>query len=130
MYEFLNKFKKKNQEQFFFVQIVTDKRNGQSRSENNVSFTLVIISLTRSKFNYYNDLGRDDANLFHKYVYQYKIKSFNENEGLSIRRFKRACTVMTKKVNSHLIGSPMNGLEFDKHSRSCRVMISEVGLYF
>lgn len=56
MYEFLNKFKKKNQEQFFFVQIVTDKRNGQSRSENNVSFTLVIISLTRSKFNYYNDL--------------------------------------------------------------------------
>lgn len=72
----------------------------------------------------------DDANLFHKYVYQYKIKSFNENEGLSIRRFKRACTVMTKKVNSHLIGSPMNGLEFDKHSRSCRVMISEVGLYF
>lgn len=68
----------------------------------------------------------DDANLFHKYVYQYKIKSFNENEGLSIRRFKRACTVMTNQI----IGSPMNGLEFDKHSRSCWVMISEVGLYF
>lgn len=59
-----------------------------------------------------------------------KSKAFNENEELSIRRFKRACTVMPKKVNSHLIGSPINGLEFDKHSRSCRVMISEVGLYF
>lgn len=60
-----------------------------------------------------------------------QIKSLlNENEGLCIQRFKRVCTPMPKKVNSHVIGSPMNGLEFDMRSRSCRVMISEVGLYF
>lgn len=54
-----------------------------------------------------------------------QIKSLNENEGLCIQRFKRVCTPMLKKVNSHVIG-----LEFDMRSRSCRVMISEVGLYF
>lgn len=59
-----------------------------------------------------------------------KLKVFNENEELSIWRFKCVCIVMLKKVNLYFIGFFMNGLEFDKYLCFCWVMIFEVGLYF